>query len=161
MRRQGIVGLALAALVMAGAAYAQSGTLSAQDYAEIQQLYARYNHAIDSGDAEAYAGTFTPDGVFLNNTGREALMNFARGYAKNGGTNRRHWNTNLVVTPTPEGANGSVYLFILDVTTNPPSIGTTLKYEDVLVKTAQGWRFKKRITKPDVAPTSAAAKPQQ
>jgi len=160
MRRQRIVGLALAAVAMAGPVYAQGGTLSAQDFADIQQLYARYNHAIDSGDAEAYAGTFTPDGVFLNNTGREALMNFARTYAKNGGLNRRHWNTNLVVTPTPDGANGSVYLFLLDVTTKPPSVGTTLKYEDTLVKTAQGWRFKKRITKPDVPPASASAKPQ-
>ena len=161
MRRQGIVGLELAALVMAGPAYAQSGTLSAQDYAEIQQLYARYNHAIDSGDAEGYAGTFTPDGVFNTNNGREALLTFVRTYTKNNGANRRHWNTNLLITPTPEGANGSVYLFLLDITTRPPSIGATLKYEDELVKTAQGWRFKKRITKPDVAPVSAAAKPPQ
>ncbi len=43
---------------------AAAGGLSAQDYFEIQQLYARYNNAIDSGDAEGWAATFTSDGVF-------------------------------------------------------------------------------------------------
>jgi actinorhodin biosynthesis protein ActVIA len=157
MRKQRILRFALAALAMAAPAFAQSGSLSTQDYIEIQQLYARYNHAIDSGDAEAYAGTFTADGVFNNNNGREALLTFARGYAKNNGSNRRHWNTNLLITPTPEGANGTVYLFLLDVTAKPPSIVTTLTYEDTMVKTPQGWRFKKRMTKPDVAPASASA----
>jgi hypothetical protein len=150
-----------AAILAAAPAFAQSGTLTAQDYAEIQQLYARYNHAIDAGDAEAYAATFTEDGVFNTNNGREALLTFVRNYAKNGGTNRRHWNTNLLIMPTPQGANGSVYLFLLDVTTRPPSIGATIKYEDELVKTPQGWRFKKRVTKPDPPPASASAKPQQ
>ena len=37
--------------LMSGAAMA-SDTLSAEDTAQIQQLYARYNIAIDSGDAE-------------------------------------------------------------------------------------------------------------
>ncbi len=37
--------------------------LSIEDQLAIQQLVARYNHAIDSGDAAAYADTFTDDGV--------------------------------------------------------------------------------------------------
>ena len=150
MRKSAVLGLGLAALLTAGPAYAQ--TLSTQDYIDIEQLYARYNHAIDSGDADAYAGTFTPDGVFNNNSGREALLNFVRGYAAKGGATRRHWNTNLLITPTAEGANGTVYLFLLDTTAKPPGIVTSLKYQDVLVKTSAGWRFKKRTTVPDAAP---------
>jgi hypothetical protein len=148
-----VLGWTLAILVAAAPAFGQ--TLTTQDYIDIQQLYARYNLAIDSGDADAYANTFTPDGVFNNNNGRDALLNFARNYAKApANLARRHWNTNLVITPTAEGANGTVYLFLLDTSAKPPAIGVTLKYEDQLVKTAQGWRFKRRMTRPDTAPVS-------
>jgi len=162
MRTVRIVGRLSASLVVlslllaADAARAQGqGSLTTQDYIDIQQLYARYNVAIDAGDAEAYANTFTADGVFNTFSGREAILGFARSYT---GTNRRHWNTNLVITPTPEGANGTVYLFLLDVSVRPPAVGVALKYQDTLVKTAQGWRFKKRVTTPDgPAPATAQA----
>jgi hypothetical protein len=153
-----ILGVALAALAAAGPVYAQSGSLSTQDYIDIQQLYARYNIAIDAGDAESWAATFTPDGVFNTFSGKEALLGFVRSYAgKMNGTNRRHWNTNLLITPTPEGASGTVYLFLLDVSVRPPAITSASKYEDALVKTPQGWRFKKRTTRGEGPP--AAPKP--
>lgn len=146
----------LSSLLTADPAWAQGqGSLTTQDYIDIQQLYARYNVAIDSANAEAYANTFTADGVFNTFSGREALLGFARGYK---GINSRHWNTNLVITPSPEGAKGSVYLFLMDVSTKPPSISTAIQYDDTLVKTPQGWRFKKRTTKMD-GPASAAAPP--
>jgi uncharacterized protein (TIGR02246 family) len=137
-----------------GSCPAIAGHVDAQDYAEIQQLYARYNEAIDSGDAEAYAATFTPDGVFNNNyKGREGLMSFIEAWkGKMNGLTRRHWNTNLVITPSPECATGSVYLMHLDVSARPPVMASTAKYSDVLVKTAQGWRFKTRNTRGDAPP---------
>ena len=57
-----------------------------------------------------------------------------------------------MITPTPEGATGQVYLVLVDFATKPASIATSANYSDELVKTAQGWRFKKRSTKGDVAP---------
>ena len=130
-----------------------AGSLTAQDYIDIQQLYARYKEAIDSGNAEAYADTFTPDGTFNTYKGRQGLLEFMAAWSgrMNGG-NRRHWNTNLVITPTAEGANGSVYLMLLDVGVRPPVIGSTAKYTDTLVRTPQGWRFKSRATKGDPPP---------
>lgn len=139
--------------------YAQDGkkgSLTAQDYAEIQQLYARYNHIIDSGDIEGYVGLYTPDGSFNNFSGQEALRTFMKN--RNGGT-RRHWNTNLVITPTPEGAKGAVYLMFVDVGMKPPAITSAGRYEDSLVKTAQGWRFKKRQTFPDPPAVAAPQTP--
>ena len=38
--------------------------LTAGDRMEMIELVARYNHAIDSRDAEAWADTFTEDGRF-------------------------------------------------------------------------------------------------
>jgi actinorhodin biosynthesis protein ActVIA len=133
--------------------FAQTHKLSADDYIEIQQLYARYNNAIDTGDAEAYAATFTPDGSFNNFKGHDALVGFIHNWHdKMGGANRRHWNTNLLITPTAEGAHGTVYLMLLDVSTRPPTIGTAAKYDDELVKTKDGWLFTKRVTKGEGPP---------
>jgi len=150
------------ALALAGAAlsYGQARKLTADDYIEIQQLYAQYNMAIDSGNAEAYAGTFVPDGVFNTFNGHDALVGFIHRWTESmKGGNMRHWNTNLAITGSPEGANGAVYLLLVDVSARPPVITAAAKYEDQLVKTPQGWRFKKRATKGEGPPPPAAAKP--
>jgi SnoaL-like domain len=154
--------LTAVALVIVSAApgFAQQRKLTADDYIEIQQLYAQYNMAIDSGDAEGYAATFTPDGVFNTFNGRDALVGFIHRWRETmKGGNMRHWNTNLAITGTPEGANGAVYLLLVDISVKPPAITTAAKYEDQLVKTPQGWRFKKRVTKAEAAPPAAAPKP--
>jgi hypothetical protein len=130
--------------------------LSTQYYIDIEQLYATYNHAIDSGDAEGWAGTFTPDGAFNKFTGHDQLVGFIQQWKeKMNGGNRRHWNTNLSIRPSKDGASASVFLMLVDVTTK--SIVATGTYNDTLVKTANGWRFKSRATKMDAAPPAAAA----
>ncbi len=127
-------------------------TLTTQDLVDIQQLYARYNWTLDAGDAEGYASTFTPDGVFNNNAGHDAIVKFANTFHAVLGAHVRHWNTNLMILPSAEGASGQVYLVLVDFGTKPATIATSASYSDELVKTAQGWRFKKRATKGDVAP---------
>jgi SnoaL-like domain len=149
--------LVLAGVAVAGGAAltAQGGKLTTDDLVEIQQLYAKYNWTLDSGDSQGYAATFTPDGVFNNNNGHDAIVKFADGFHAGLGAHVKHWNTNLMITPSPTGANGQVYLVLVDYATKPPSIFTSAAYTDELVKTAQGWRFKKRQTKGDVAPPAA------
>ena len=159
MTRRILTGLATIAIIGSAISYAQprKGSLTADDYIEIQQLYAQYNNAIDSGDAEGYAGTFVPDGVFNNFNGHDALVGFIHRWRDSmKGGNMRHWNTNLAINGTPEGASGSVYLLLVDVSVRPPVITTAAKYEDQLVKTPQGWRFKKRVTKGEGPPPAAA-----
>ena len=153
--------LALLGLVLACGttwAYAQkAATLTAQDLVDIQQLYAKYNWTLDAGDSEGYASTFTPDGVFNNNVGHDAIVKFADTFHAGMGAHVRHWNTNLMITPTAEGAHGQVYLVLVDFANKPATIATSASYSDELVKTAQGWRFKKRATKGDAPP---APKPE-
>ncbi len=140
---------------------APSKQLTVDDYLEIQQLYARYAHTVDlDPDGVAWANCFTPDGAHAETVGFDALVKYARGRSKRGlldGTNVRHWNTNLLITPTAEGANGSCYLLLLTIgdKAHPPTLLSTLTYHDTLVKTAKGWRFKKRefpheVVKPHV-----------
>jgi hypothetical protein len=147
--------MAVIAFAVVGSA-AHAADLTTQDYIDIQQLYATYNHAIDSGDAEAWAATFTPDGTFnARFTGKEGLMGFIKMWReKMNGANRRHWNSNLRITSSAEGANGTVMLMLLDVGTKPPSIASTGIYTDVLVKTPNGWRFQTRQVKGDAPPAA-------
>ena len=146
----GIVVLCASAAVYAQKAAAKA--LTTQDLIDIQQLYAKYNWALDAGDSEGYASTFTPDGVFNNNVGHDAILKFADTFHAGLGSHVHHWNTNLMILPTAEGASGQVYLVLVDFATKPASIATSATYSDELVKTAQGWRFKRRATKGDVAP---------
>ena len=53
-----LVALFLATATAWTAAQPASKTVTAQDLVEIQQLYAKYNWALDSGDSEGYAATF-------------------------------------------------------------------------------------------------------
>jgi SnoaL-like domain len=155
-----VIALLAVFAVAAGAADAAgtAGALSAQDDFEIQQLYAKYNIAIDSGDAEGYASTFTPDGVFNTFAGHDALVGFAKMWReKLGGATRKHWNTNLQISGTSKEASGFVYLMLVDIGTKPASILATATYTDSLIKTKEGWRFTKRTTKSDVPPAAAPA----
>jgi 3-phenylpropionate/cinnamic acid dioxygenase small subunit len=153
-----LLGFVAAAVTIVGfTAVARADALTTQDYIDIEQLYATYNHAIDSGDGEAWAATFTADGTFNKFAGHDQLVGFIQQWMeKMNGANRRHWNTNLRIVPGKDGASASVFLMLVDVSTK--SIVATGMYDDTLVKTANGWRFKSRQTKMDTA-APAAPKP--
>ena len=149
MLRRKTLSILVFSIVLAGIAWGYTqrstaaGSMTAQDYIDIQQLYARFYQALDSGDAETWADTFTPDGIWNTTTkGHDALVE----NNKRGGQNKplRHSNSNLIITPTAEGATGRLYVFQTNITTKPPSVATYSRYDDTLVKTSQGWRFKTR-----------------
>jgi len=136
--------LLVSALTLSASAVTQAQTsLTSDDRAEIHNLYAHYNLVLDAGDAEAWADTFVEDGRFGNNEGRAALVAFAEGWAKSN-PNTRHWNTNIRITPTADGAAGTCYLMLWNVGARPQSIVLTGTYQDALVRTPDGWRFKSR-----------------
>ena len=69
--------IVLMALCISTSFAADKDLVRAQDRVEIEQLMWNYIHALDSGNAEAYAALFTPDGQFGRGAsavkGREAL----------------------------------------------------------------------------------------
>lgn len=77
--------------------------------------------------------------------GSDDLANMAESFHRVNGSTSRHIYTNLRITPTSEGAHGFVYFNQLDVSTKPPTNTVSGIYEDTLVKTPDGWRFKKRV----------------
>jgi hypothetical protein len=128
------------------------GTLTPIDYIEIRQLAARYGHAVDTGAAEgdAYASLFAPDGAFLDPAGRpttgpEALAALAKRTAR-GPQTAWHYIVNHIIEPTPDGAVGKQFLvhFRYGDPNEPNGVFGGGHYNDVYVKTPDGWRFKSR-----------------
>jgi hypothetical protein len=56
-----------------------------------------------------------------------------------------HLMPNLVIKSTPEGVTGKVYLVAIGLDGEPGKVAAQGHYEDVYVKTPQGWRFKSRL----------------
>lgn len=145
----------------AGAAQSQS-PLSQGDYTEIQMLYARYAHAYDSSNPDMWTSTFTEDSQFVIGErvlrGRKEIATLigSRGPVKSR-PKIFHLNSNILIEPSPEGAKGSAYVVLIDLQKNPAITGGGT-YEDVIVKTGEGWRFKKRTFFPEAQATPAPAK---
>jgi hypothetical protein len=136
-------------------------TLTAMDYIEIQQLVAKYAKFIDScsNNGYDYADLFSADGVFLpivggkpitGIQGREKLAEVSGGGSracKNVGWIQqgvRHLYPNHVIEATADGAKGTVDMLMIGLGGDPNKIQYDGHYEDVYVKTPQGWRFKQR-----------------
>ena len=159
-----LAGAAGSTLVEQVGAAAKTPSLTALDYQEINQLINRYAYGIDTcaNNGYDYADVFTPDGVFIDKNsdqgfaqggrvlakGREALATLVGGGSRGCKTKLvwtdwSHIMTNLVVTPSPDGATGRIYLIQLGMK-GPGSIDRHGGYEDVYVKTKAGWRIKSR-----------------
>jgi hypothetical protein len=160
------VGLSLAVVARgqngrAGAS-ARPIELTALDYIQIQQLVAKYARAIDtcSNNGYDYADLFTADGYFApfqngqtgkKSQGREALAR-ASGGGPDGCTGAgwirqgvHHIYVNHIITPTEDGATGTVDMMMIGLMRDPNKIVHDGYYEDTYAKTADGWRFKSRV----------------
>ncbi|HUY67320.1 MAG TPA: nuclear transport factor 2 family protein [Acidimicrobiales bacterium] len=123
--------------------------LTVEDQLAIQQLAARYNHAIDSGDGAAYADTFVDDGVLdageLVLEGRTALRRFASAFP---GSVRspRHVATSLLIDGGGGEAVLRAYVQMYALVGDPPRPTVTASgtYTDSLVKLGGAWRFVRR-----------------
>jgi hypothetical protein len=136
----------------AGKPAASFDGLTPIDYVEIRQLVARYAYAVDTGadNGNVYASLFASDGAFADRMGREtkgreALAALARRNTR-GPQSAFHFIVNHVIEPTPEGAAGKEYLLQLRIGEGerPNGIFGGGHYDDVYVKTTDGWRFKRR-----------------
>jgi len=168
------VGL-LVALASVGWVWAQgrnsSGALTGQDYAEIHQLYARYAQGTDLHNAEMWLDVFTKDAIFrptFNQDRRRGEKGaefkgrdeMAKWRANNFASRRpnyhyRHWTGSWVITPGGDGtARGRVYWMAFDPTVRPLAVADTGYYDDIYVKTSDGWRIKERTAHSDPQPAN-------
>jgi len=144
--------------------------LTADDYSAIQQLAVRYAWVLDrcTNGGYDYADLYVDDGQFsvaedwgtTSNDqrtsvakGRDALARAAGG-GKDGkcidpkeylGYGINHIVVNHLITPTRTGAVGKHKLIAIGVCGYPHLAELQGGYEDVYVKTKEGWRFQSRI----------------
>lgn len=143
--------------------------LTAQDYAEIQQLAVRYAWLLDqcANGGYDYADLYVAEGQFavaemfgttsneqrkFVTKGREALAKAAGGDGKGGcadpktqlGYGLTHIVTNHMIVATKDGAVGKHRLLTVGVCGYPHLMELQGGYEDEYVKTKDGWRFKSR-----------------
>ncbi|MFD4605735.1 nuclear transport factor 2 family protein [Streptomyces sp. NPDC058464] len=126
--------------------------LSVEDRLDIQELFAKYAWALDTGDLEGYLACFTEDGYLVSvngekQRGREAIVKeitelwYGRGNAFKG---RQHLVNHFLLTPEGEGVRARAFFFIpqfsVDYMTNILfGIGT---WDNFCVKQDGEWRFK-------------------
>jgi len=162
---KGVLSLLLAASVSVGileAAQAHRGEprgsaqiLTAQDHVEIQQLVARYSHALDNAtdNGNMFAALFTRDGVLIAEdgktySGRANLAEYARRTtgAEAGSLNAKHFSFKAIVEPSADGATGKTLVTLASIG-RPGQPATAVnggQFWDEFVKTPEGWRIKKR-----------------
>jgi len=162
------VSLIVCALTIAAAGIWAQGrlkepNLTALDYIEIQQLMTAYGHYIDtcSNNGYDYADLYTPDGVFVDKwtpgtleqggivraTGRDQLARAAGGGSLGckdvGWKDWSHLMVNPLIKADEKGVHGRVFIVVIGEK-GPNHVQRFGGYEDEYVKTALGWRIKKR-----------------
>jgi hypothetical protein len=143
-----------------------SSALAPEDYVEIQQVVASYPFALDTGADEGgmYADLFAADGAFVAGEmkieGRGNLKKFAWQHRPGQGPLYvRNFSTNAIIEPSAGGAVGKAYAAVMDLGEGgkPSALLGGGHYEDQYVKTADGWRIKRRefVASKTVLPTPA------
>lgn len=134
-----------------------------EDRIAIRELVARYNHAIDDAEAEAFAACFVPDGRFCVGTdgavvaGRERLAAMSRA----AGVKWVHLTMDPVVTIDGDTATQVCTALIgrrqADRAPGSSTWTSTGRYHDDLVRTDEGWRFVQRVWLEDAVITDRAS----
>ena len=145
----------VAMLALAGTAYAQrdvsAAKISADDYVEIQQLYARYAKALDfaEDDGSEYAATFAEDAshpAFDSNVGRKAIAEWV---VKNERppSRGRHIMVHFLVTPV-DANTAHVFTYMIRRASGTTEVRSDDVSDDLVVRTPEGWRIKRRSPRP-------------
>ncbi|MGC1239722.1 MAG: nuclear transport factor 2 family protein [Acidimicrobiales bacterium] len=132
-----------------------------EDTLAVYSLYARYARAIDSGDGDAWASCYAEDGVYSSSTfgecqGRDRLKLFAADHFDRWikqGVQTRHWNNQVLLTPSATGIDGSVYVLLLGVRKGeaPRPLLQTV-YTDALINVEGRWQLAQRRSDADMLP---------
>lgn len=120
--------------------------IPAVDRAVIVELSARYLHAFDRGDVDAWLDCFTEDGIFeavpeAPATGRTALRDYAACLVVD--VPVRHAPAALWVQGDGDSATMRSYFTMMRLS-DPPETIQVGRYEDRLAKVAGEWKIARR-----------------
>ena len=129
--------------------------LTAIDILELQNLVARYCQTTDNSDVQGFMNCWVePDafggydsGAFGNLRTWQELSDFEAKHVSPSGLahGKRHQPTNVLIEPiSASEAHITHDLVVLEVLEVPRVVATGRYNKSVVVKTASGWRFKRR-----------------
>ena len=132
--------------------------LSPEDFIEILQLINEYPRDVDAGSVRDASWMFMNGARSTGMTGGAPMTTpqdhkyfYGSLIAKDGQARKagnRHFNTSPLIIGLPDGtARGSSYMFGMSIKKQgeKPTIDLMGKYEDLYVRTPDGWRMKERI----------------
>ncbi|HTX07814.1 MAG TPA: nuclear transport factor 2 family protein [Solirubrobacteraceae bacterium] len=126
--------------------------MEAADVIEIQQLYARYGHVMDERDWEHLGELFTEDCVFdataLGVPLMEGLAAIADSTENSPAAPLAHHVTNVYVASV-HGEQARVQAKAIGLYSKGRAFSGV--YDDSLVRTAAGWRIRRRVNRPAAA----------
>ena len=135
---------------------------SVEDRLLIEDLYARYAWALDTGDTDAYVELYAPNAVVYESRpeglrradGREEVREFVlRFHANPEFPGRQHRTSQLMILPDPEGREDhwrarSYVLTTAFKDAGPPTLFWCGHVDDILVKLEGEWLIERREIKP-------------
>jgi len=125
------------------------------DVLEIQNLVARYCLTTDNADAKGFMDCWVDaeafggydSGAFGRMDTWQALYEFEQHHVGPGGmaNGKRHQVLNLLIEPVSETEAYVTHDMIVLEVAEPPRVIATSRYDrSIVVKTVDGWRFKRR-----------------
>jgi len=131
------------------------------DRLAIEDLYARYCVALDTGDEAGWVDCFTEDGEFDGRAlakGRDELAQYHRermaARAAEPFSNPQHWNNNLLLRGEPPEVQAFSYVIRIATMRDGGDIRVVRvgAYRDRLLKQGDRWRFARREVSFDTVP---------
>jgi SnoaL-like protein len=123
----------------------------------IRELLARYCFLLDGFRLTEFAALFVADGEWISRNGKasgpQAIERLLRGMVPEPapGKRRKHFTTNIIIEFAGDHATVvSNFLVVRDSETGP-AIAVAGTYDDTVVRTAEGWKFKSRTLSHDIA----------
>ncbi len=134
-----------------------------EDKHAIEELIARYNQSLDSGDYATWVSCWSDDAVldglgqYL--TGKVQIQGFADKYEAAFRSRihaLKHYTVNILSVIDGDKATSSSYLQLVNTTDKGVQIRFTGRYEDDLQRVDGQWRFARRKLHQDMPPPAKA-----
>jgi hypothetical protein len=132
-------------------------TAAVEDKDAIRELMARYCFLLDGYRLTEFAALFTADGEWIsrngNAAGPEGIENLLRGLVPEPapGNRRKHFTANIIIELSGDTATAISNFLVVRDSEAGPVIAVAGTYDDTVVRTPGGWKFKSRRLSHDIA----------
>jgi 3-phenylpropionate/cinnamic acid dioxygenase small subunit len=130
---------------------------SFEDKDAIRELLARYCFLLDGYRLSEFAALFTADSEWISRNGTAKgppdIEQLLRGLVPEPtpGRRRKHFTANIVVDLAGDSATVISNFLVVRDSDAGPAIAVAGTYDDTVVRTAEGWKFRSRRLSHDIA----------